>query len=80
LVIGEFHTAVGAIHLRPYRLFIDLEVALTLRVIALPPEESLISRKTDYELELIRKGQEIPFYVGGIVDTVIALLRPRPNI
>jgi len=64
LVIGELHTAVGAMHLRLYGVLIDLEVPVTLRTIALPPEESLISREANFKLELIRKGQENPFNSG----------------
>ena len=33
-------------HLRLYGVLMNLEVSLTLRAIALPPEESLISRES----------------------------------
>jgi hypothetical protein len=60
-VIRKLYTTIRAMHLRLDGVLVDLEIPSALRVLALPPEESLISRKADCELELIWKGQGNPF-------------------
>lgn len=61
MVIWKIYAAVWAMHLRLDGILVNLEIPLALRVIAFPPEESLIGRKADRELEVIGESQGNPF-------------------